>query len=415
MITAKPDRTDDADLKARVVAWHNRSLLTRRIDVAQVTGLGIVALPFALVEPVPPGASFDAPEGARNRFALLGARIRRLMTGWRSLPPKRRGASSQPLFSEDFIAPLTPRMVARFARRHGEMQRPRDAAWPLRRVKPVDNDSPITVRYLHTAAIESGGLRLRVLIGGGRHPRIIGPRLWSRKRLSGVVAASCVFVIFGSAVSMLWPSWAADDQGPTLASATPTARQDTNEPGAVRVSATASAPASASDSAFSSASASALAPTPTPASVIDAAAESTSRSAAAAPPVRAESPTVLAAPQADTPASSGVAKAKPSAAVDDPAHRSTTAETAAIAAAAAADQTLFALAAEPTRSRVSSMLRLSLLDLPVEPQKGGAHAELMQAGAGWRVVIWPYPSRQAALSAQDSLRRRGVKVELIAF
>ena len=61
------------------------------------------------------------------------------------------------------------------------------------------------------------------------------------------------------------------------------------------------------------------------------------------------------------------------------------------------------------------MLRLTLLDLPTEPQQEGAHAELMRTGAQWRVVIWPFADRQAAQQAQGLLASRGLKVELIAF
>ena len=61
------------------------------------------------------------------------------------------------------------------------------------------------------------------------------------------------------------------------------------------------------------------------------------------------------------------------------------------------------------------MLRLSLINLPTEPQKDGAHAELMKVGPQWRVVIWPYGTPEAADKAREPLSRRGVKVELIAF
>ncbi|HLL13280.1 MAG TPA: hypothetical protein VK570_19610, partial [Rubrivivax sp.] len=51
-------RLNDA-VAARVVAWHNRHPLARRIGAAQVHSVGYVVLPFVLPSPAPPAAGGD--------------------------------------------------------------------------------------------------------------------------------------------------------------------------------------------------------------------------------------------------------------------------------------------------------------------------------------------------------------------
>ncbi|MEO8279559.1 MAG: hypothetical protein ABI564_07690 [Ideonella sp.] len=391
MANPTPDGSLDADLQDRVVAWHNRSLLTCRIDAAQVTGIGVVALPFA--------ANFDLalPGADSGRLAKLRARIDPLLRRVSARLHGRATTRLKPLFQEDFIAPLTPAMVARFARRHGDIKRPANDDVPLRRIRPVGSTGPHTNRYLRTAAIEFGGRRLRVLIGQGEKPFIVGPRLWNRKRLTGLLMGFGLFAIATASLPFMLDLLSTDAAEPRLAlsapgNATPPAPQhgaDAAPPRAVVIPVPAASAAAHSDDPSGPASASA--PAEPPAAPVVAAAD---------PPAPAEQP-------------------HPTAPAVEPA--SASARSTAISVAetssnrASANAASFALAAEPTRSRVSSMLRLSLLNFPGEPQKDGVHAELMQAGAEWRVVIWPYPSREAAEKAQSSLNRRGVKVELITF
>lgn len=182
------------EVVARVVAWHNRHPLARRIAAAQVNSVGVVALPFAttaerstrplradliapreVVEPsfapptldevVAPGP-VDAVETIDEALAhattlpevrdetpsavtvdtnhpesVVGkpsAKLdpRHLLAALRRLvwPGSRSGFQS--IFSEDFVAPLSTQKVARWALQHGNTTRPGDADWPLREIAP---------------------------------------------------------------------------------------------------------------------------------------------------------------------------------------------------------------------------------------------------------------------------------------
>ncbi len=179
------------EVAARVVAWHNRHPLARRITSAQVGAIGVIALPFVttaerggasvradlvaprvVVEPsfgappvldqmVPLDEAAPAPPDAGQDTATAKASLReRAMAavpgeapptaaalpaaeapqarGWRDQlarllwPRSRAGFEAQ--FSEDFIAPLRPRQVAGWALQHGSTTRPGEAAWPQREV-----------------------------------------------------------------------------------------------------------------------------------------------------------------------------------------------------------------------------------------------------------------------------------------
>lgn len=431
-----PDDAFDADLKDRVVAWHNKSLLTARIRADQVSGIGVVSLPFAAARPGGPRT------GGGGRLGAWRARLGRLLSPALSTLarrlPQRAAPVPAPLFDEPFLPPLKPRVVARFARRFSDARRPGSTDWPVRKIAPKDGSAPRSRRYLRTAAIESGGRRIRVLIGSGDRPRIIGPRLWSRRRLSGLLAGFGLLVI-GSLVPALWPliGPSADAPAPVLASAANPAAASASAP--VSASAPASAAAPVADGGASAASPAAPAASgadtvvaaadpahpATPDAPSGTAPETPSNAASAPTRAASHSPAPVVATAADRPPGehgpSAVApgrsaeSAAAAAATPDPRRGTHVTAASASSSASAPSETRFALAAEPTRSRVSSMLRLSLLDLPTEPQADGVHAELMQAGSVWRVVIWPYPNQEAARKAQGDLRQRGVKVELIAF
>ena len=238
------------EVVARVVAWHNRHPLARRITAAQVNSVGVVALPFVttaestkkplradliapreVVEPgfapptldevVAPGEveaeaapatdaqqaqAFSAPA---KPWAGLEAR-RWLQAFMRLIRPGSR-AGFQSVFSEDFIAPLAPEKVALWALKYGNTTRPGDPDWPLREIAPdaemqsralaAPGVEPFTL-FLTAAAIDAPGGRLRVLLGRsgpGGTPHVIGPRdLTARRKAVAGVLAGVALALAGS-------------------------------------------------------------------------------------------------------------------------------------------------------------------------------------------------------------------------
>ncbi|KPF61540.1 hypothetical protein D621_00870, partial [beta proteobacterium AAP51] len=230
----------------RVVAWHNRHPLARRISAAQVHAVGYVALPFtaeappaaaprpaeaaaqaiaaaaaaaAAAEPLPvltevapmaePAAAAAAPSAAS---VGEGSRLReRALARAREQGPAAQAADSaaaylstlspatlQPAFSEDFIDPLSPRQVARYAQKHGRvLARPPqdgpvrevliDTALIARQTRAGPARWPVSV-YLLTAVIETDTRKSRVLLGLG--PAVLGRRIHSQPRLAALAALS---------------------------------------------------------------------------------------------------------------------------------------------------------------------------------------------------------------------------------
>lgn len=144
-------------LVARVVAWHNRHPLARRITPQQVQSLGFVALPFVALPFVAHSAAFSA----------------------------------------DFVAGVSPARVARWAARHAREAAAAPAGGPLKQVAVdsgrVPGGAGVVMRYVMTAAVGSPGQRTRLLIGADANAPVLGRRLWSRPRAAvagaGVMAA----------------------------------------------------------------------------------------------------------------------------------------------------------------------------------------------------------------------------------
>ena len=59
--------------------------------------------------------------------------------------------------------------------------------------------------------------------------------------------------------------------------------------------------------------------------------------------------------------------------------------------------------------------RLVLMGAPEIPKAGEAHAEVMQVAEGWRAVMWPFASREAAETVRNMFASRGIKAEVIEF
>ena len=143
----------------RVLAWHHRHPLARRLQRAEVQGLGFVDLPYV------------AAEGA----------------------PRARWAAA---FSEDFLPPHAPARVARWAQRHGVEAEP-DDAWPRRLVAIDRRRLPPEGQALHlwvgTAALETPNGSVRVLISPTAPHAVLGRRLLSRPRMA--VASLCLLAL----------------------------------------------------------------------------------------------------------------------------------------------------------------------------------------------------------------------------
>lgn len=501
-----------AEVVARVVAWHNRHPLARRITAAQVQGVGVVAMPFVL--PRAPGSEaatpreptlFDvidlpapaeaaasdaveapapaAPSLRERALAAAGsgepaaapavdapaamppAESRsswraRLMSAWTRLrPAARRG------FSEDFIEPLSPRRVARFALRHGSLAAPPSAAGPVRQVLEDDGlcaRGEVQTWHLRTAAIEVGSRRVRVLLGEGPDAAVIGPRLWSANRLAGS-AAAWVLAMGGLIGAQLWHR-AAPQAAPVLAHG--------GSPGAASAPA-ASAAASAAEVPVESvvlrsesavvlpaeSTAGAAHDTPASAAVAHGAAAAPPAVAARAAPgdVAASAPGAVAvagapvvAPAASSPPGA-VASGPPVAALpavgwpvnirpvidietareakrESAAARAQAAERGAVVAAAPAqaapratpmaadDGKVYALAARSTRNRAASELLLGLMKTAAAASGDkGHHTEVLPSQQGWRAIWWPFHSRLEAEKAQALLVNVGLEAELVEF
>lgn len=351
---AHPDPARD-ELVARVVAWHNRRALASRIDARHVTGIGVVALPFA-----------RAAGPAR----------------WLPRPLRRARA----LFTERLVKPLSASRLAAFAWRHGSTARPGPPDWPLR-LATLDAAGPAAGtqwRHLRSAAIELGPCRIRVFVGGeGARAAVIGARCWSRSRLRRLLGAVAGSVLLSAGAAAAFWLLAVPDDGAAGGSSVASAAH-------VASAASATAPAAASNPAAQAAASDAV------------------------PDGEPER-------QAGSVAAGVETEATPGAAATEPAPGGAAAGSAAPAAPqhgrpAPQDRpSYFALATEPSRSRGAAQLRAAFINAPDEPRPGRAHVELMHTDAGWRAVLWPFPSREAAERARETLAARGVRVELIDF
>ena len=72
------DSSGTDELQAHVAAWHNRHLWAERIAPAQVSGVGVVSLPF---QPGVRGA-LAAKVAARLSFKLFFRLVRNLIGVW---------------------------------------------------------------------------------------------------------------------------------------------------------------------------------------------------------------------------------------------------------------------------------------------------------------------------------------------
>lgn len=419
----------------RVVAWHNAHPLAWKIEPRHVVSVGHVWLPFEVPDARP------AKPGSRR--------------GWKAA------------FSDNFIAPLRPRQVARWALKHGWQPEGGDAsAGAVRAVDPDSRmrDRPLETLWLATAAVELGATRRRVLIGHAtdmRHAPVLGPRVWRRRLVAGVLAGSsaaagaAVAVLAMQIMALLGPA----EPGPLIARAE-APRVVVAEPAA-----SASGPASAAMASVASSASAASASAASEAAVAVASAPVAAAAASVAAPVAASAPLlrVALAPPEPAPPPPAPTRERPRlvAPLDDSAKAAAREAVAAarqardderrarglpplpepgavtraaaasasaaagggvpplIAQAAAARET-WALTSRVLRTRAESermLLALRAAGIATKPAAKSEQLvfEVLSVGDDWRAVGYPFATRADAERARALLAQRGITVQVAAF
>lgn len=441
------------DIAARVVAWHNRHPLARRLRPADVGSVGHVALPFH--DPAaPPAPGWGVPEGSLLARAMARARA--------SMPsPRPRGAAGplRAAFREDFIPPLRPREVAALAASHGVERDDEPVDAPVRVVMPPPGTEALTWRWLLTAELRTDTARVRVLLGPEAGAPVLGRRLLSLPRV--VVLAALGGAALALAVTLgLFdrgepaPMAALPGATPAAASAavsgTVTGAASGTVSGAGSAAVAAAVSAAAADAASAAPQGALSGAAPAAASAMQpSAVQPPSSAPRAAGPERAPTPLPAAAnPPADAsrpldveprlgrvelpaipsladqrrrragePAAAAASAASaPAARPVPPAATAVAAPGATAPATAHANAPAFALATRLLRTRTESQqIAEALTALLVVPGSPVQKVEVIKIGDDFRVVAWPYPSRAQAERAQAALLARGHRLQLIDF
>ena len=395
--------------------------------------------PAATAAAAPPAAAPTTSSG-RNWWQRLLARLR---GGAPAL------ARLQPVFSRSFVWPLRSGHVARWARRHGQVQPLAPADWPQR---VVEVEAPLRAAalqrglardvHLHllTAAIGVGDRRIRVLIGADG--QILGPRAYSRRRVAAaaavlVLAAACGWALRRPAAAvpdaLALPALAAVGERPAVSSAA-----------SATSAAVAVAAASAALAASATPDAHAAAPAPAPAPTLDDAASAAAAtpepalpaSEAADPATLPVLPSLKAAKRVQAPlmASAGSAplgRIRPGLADDERQAARQQAATlrgvasdagsrnspASAAASAAASPPVFAVVVRPRRFRQTAADDLKVLKSAATKLSGQApaHGELLNKDGAWHAAWWPFENEADAERARVLLAGRGLKADVVAF
>lgn len=381
----------------------------------------------ALVPAAPEPAAEASPEPAapefrpadlppRPRGGWLQALVRRL---------RRQPEAWRPLFSDDFIAPLSPRRVAAWAQRHGLAEPPMDGDLPRRRIEVDprhrrDGDSGCEVELqLITAAIGVGERRVRLLLAPGEKGAVLGPRHWSRKRLATGGGAGLAGVALVAGLVF------------TLRGAEPAPTQAAALPASAAASAAASAPMAAQAAVEPASSASAVAAAPSAAAASSAHAAGSESTVAAAPAASAasaaDSPAAASAPAAAVaiapPAPVNVRPRRGRVELPPLVERLDTTERATLRqegralrgeGAPVADRA-WALVTAPLADRRQSERVAAQLQAVALLQPVPMRTELLPVGRQWRAVFWPFTSQQDAEKVRLALADKGLKTELMEF
>lgn len=378
-------KAPDQEVVERVVTWHNRLPGARRIEAHHVTGIGIVALPFAAaVQPAAP---------------------------WKLVLRRLRPAPAR--FAEPLIDSIGTARAATFGWVHGAALRPGPADWPLR-TATVEGDpaADLQWRYLRTAAVEFGSRRIRVLMGGsGAKAPVLGARHWNPHSLRGMLVGAATVLVLACGSALFVRHGQATAAGPLADQSAPEELVPGPLPAA---SATASAPGLKAEPAPT------LAPAPAPAPATAAASASASATITA-PTSGAESsdsaPGKKALVLPGAPRSTiGVDRAASSNPRSPSAGPSPNLAPAQPRATSAPQQPVaWSLATKITRNRAATELRILLINSSVNKRSGSVRVEAVQTPGGWRAVMGPFASREAAEQTRESLRAQGVQLESIGF
>ncbi len=351
-------------------------------------------------------------------------------------PALRPSTAADPGDGEHFMAPLSPRDLARWVARHGRalVQPPLDG--PIRRVATVAGGPLSGTTYVLTAAIAGGGLTARVLVGTGSAGHVLGTRLWSVPRVASA-AALVGLLLLGAVVSVVlaWrpaaPALAATGLAP--AAAVPAAISAASAASAAPAAQGAAAPPAAS--AASAAEADVVAPPAPPAASAAAPALPESRPSTAQPlPADAHKGAVrLASPglplsevdKAAARAAVAAARAGRTATPVAPVDRATAPPSAADAsrsagpapaASAAPAGPAYAVSTRSLRTRAEAeQVQMAMVALLRSAGVTGGHVDLLPEGDDWRVVAWPFSGSADADRYRVLLAGRGMKVEVLRF
>jgi hypothetical protein len=431
-------------LAEQIVDWHNRHPLARRIGVADVHTIGVVALPFVrataqssgFVEPILTDAVsafdqlLDSPPA--SPWAVWSQRLKGL-----ARLPGRRPRQQWRAFNEKFLPGLSPRRIEGFALAHGYAEPP--AAPELRPWRVIVIDEKRASKYggwpfelyLMSAGIDVGSARTRVLCGRGIPSQIIGRRLWNPLRL-GLVAGVLALLI-AAATWALWPSPAAKPAPPPVGTVAATTAPAASDLAPAAAAPTPVDPASAAGEAASAPAAAASAePTSAAASAAEAAASEPPdlppdirphlverRDGIKRPPLRSSKVDERPADAAlgkplDKPAKPGDQAAKEAA---EPARTADAVDPRIARLAKSPDQLAVALVGPPgTKAEAEAMLkkiRDGLVGVHSNPE--ALQADVIQTPEGWRAAIWPFPSREQAQLINATLVARGLKTKAVNF
>jgi hypothetical protein len=231
-------------IAARVVAWHNRQPLARRIRLSDVHSIGLVALPFsrpasageltrAALTTASTGAASSAEGGADSGGSLREramARSRQQQPGAepavaaRPAPPPDVPApprdALRPAFSDPVIEPIPTRKVAAWAQQHGQPDARLPAELPIKRVALdrtlVRPDEMPHMLYVFAAAIDIGGQRIRLLVPPDDGP-VLGQHLFSPARLGLAVLTPVLLIAAAIGWSLVRRGAPVDDEREAVA------------------------------------------------------------------------------------------------------------------------------------------------------------------------------------------------------
>ena len=352
------------------------------------------------VDPSPPPAlpaadAPAAPAGAMPAAAPLLSTLPPRPRSWHPLTWWRRLRGHDPfraLFSEDFIEPLRPRRVARWAAAHGVGHLPLAADAPHRRValdpqrRRSDDGAPETELHLITAAIGVGDERRRLLLAPGARGAILGPRHWSRPRLAGAGALAMVLL-----TAVLLPL-----------AARPALR------GGAGATALAAVPAASSPAAAA----------PGSAPAVDEPPEGAMTTAASTGPAGARMPTRLAvAPPPDAAPLRGRIALEPLVPRLADAERQELRRSGRDLrrqSSARGEARAWALVTAPLDQRRADRATAQLRAVALF-QALPMRVEQLPAGRQWRAVFWPFTSAQDAEKVRLALADKGLQTEVLEF